>query len=90
MRGVVVLSPASRIEIRTTVADMKSKYRTFALDKELALQATRLGIDISRAARAGVAAAVRQAQAMADRDVYARQPERVESSWATAETWGAD
>ncbi|WP_371878604.1 type II toxin-antitoxin system CcdA family antitoxin [Conexibacter sp. S30A1] len=61
---------------------------TFTLDSELALQAQGLGINISAAARKGVADAVRTAMAQADRDAYLRAPERPDSGWVQAESWG--
>jgi len=61
---------------------------TFTLDDSLADQARRLGVNISAAARDGVAAAVRSALARADRDAYQRSPEKVDDFWTDAETWG--
>lgn len=61
---------------------------TFTLDESLAEQARRLGVNISAAARDGVAAAVRAALAQADRAAYEDQPEQVDPFWADAETWG--
>jgi post-segregation antitoxin (ccd killing protein) len=63
---------------------------TFTLDEALAEHARRLGINISAAAREGVAAAVRSALARADREAYTRHPERVEDPWADAEAWGEE
>jgi len=54
----------------------------------LAEQARRLGINISAAARDGVAAAVRAAMLRADWAAYERHPEKVDGFWAEAETWG--
>jgi post-segregation antitoxin (ccd killing protein) len=61
---------------------------TFTIDDSLADQARRLGVNISAAARDGVAAAVRSALARADRDAYQRSPEKVDDFWTDAETWG--
>lgn len=61
---------------------------TFTLDKALAEQARRLGINISAAAREGVADAVRSALALSDRQSYQRAPEKVDTFWADAEAWG--
>ena len=61
---------------------------TFTLDSELADQAKDLGVNISAAARAGVAAAVRTALAEADRIAYQRHPETADPDWADAEAWG--
>lgn len=61
---------------------------TFTLDDSLAEQARRLGVNISAAARDGVAAAVRAALAAADRTAYRNKPEKVDEFWTEAETWG--
>jgi hypothetical protein len=60
---------------------------TFTLEESLAEQARHLGVNVSAAARDGVAAAVRAARARADRDAYTLKPERLDSFWAEAETW---
>jgi post-segregation antitoxin (ccd killing protein) len=60
---------------------------TFTLDLELAEEARRLGVNISAAARDGVAAAVREALARADRAAYERKPEKPDTFWAEAEAW---
>lgn len=67
---------------------MSTTRTTFTLDDSLADQARRLGVNISAAARDGVAAAVRSALARADRDAYQRSPEKVDDFWTDAETWG--
>lgn len=67
---------------------MSTTRTTFTLDEALADQARRLGVNISAAARDGVAAAVRAALARADRDAYQKSPEKVDDSWTTAEAWG--
>ena len=61
---------------------------TFTLDEELAEKARKLDINISAAARDGVAAAVRAALVDADRAAYVRQPERHDRFWTDAEAWG--
>ena len=61
---------------------------TFTLDDSLAQQARRLGVNISAAARDGVAAAVRSALARNDRAAYEKNPENVDDSWADVEAWG--
>lgn len=61
---------------------------TFTLEDSLAEQARRLGVNISAAARDGVAAAVRAALAEADRAAYQARPERVDEFWSEAEAWG--
>jgi post-segregation antitoxin (ccd killing protein) len=65
-----------------------SSRTTITLDDELAERARQLGINISAAARQGVADAVRAALTRADRDAYLRQPERADSFWTEAEAWG--
>ena len=60
---------------------------TFTLDDSLAEQARRLGVNISAAARQGVATAVRAALAQADRTAYQNKPETVDEFWTGAETW---
>ena len=67
---------------------MATTRTTFTLDDELASRARELDINISAAARDGVAAAVRAALAKADRAAYERTPERVDGSWTSAEAWG--
>lgn len=69
---------------------MPSMRTTFTLDDDLAEQARRLGVNISAAARQGVAAAVREALVLTDRAAYERQPEEVDSFWAAAEGWGKE
>ena len=69
---------------------MTSSRTTFTLDDDLAERARRLGINVSAAARQGVADAVREALARADREAYRRQPERPDSFWTEAEAWGEE
>ena len=69
---------------------MASSRTTFTLDDELAERARQLGINISAAARQGVADAVRAAMARADREAYQRHPERPDPFWAEAEAWGEE
>lgn len=69
---------------------MASRRTTFTLDDELAERARELGINVSAAARQGVADAVRAALARADRDAYRRHPERVDPFWSEAEAWGEE
>ena len=66
---------------------MASTRTTFTLDDALAARARELGINISAAARDGVAAAVAAALARADRAAYERHPERLDSFWERAEAW---
>lgn len=63
---------------------------TFSLDEALAEQARALGVNVSAAARNGVAAAVRSALARADRQAYLDTPESVDDFWAAAEAWGTE
>jgi post-segregation antitoxin (ccd killing protein) len=67
---------------------MASARTTFTLDEALAEQARRLGVNVSAAARQGVADAVRAALARADREAYLRRPEHTDVVWAAAEAWG--
>ena len=69
---------------------MATTRTTFTLDEELAEQARELQLNISAAARDGVAAAVRHALAEADRAAYLRHPEEPDDFWdqAQAQTWG--
>jgi post-segregation antitoxin (ccd killing protein) len=69
---------------------MASTRTTFTLDDELAEKARQLGVNISAAARQGVADAVRAALVRADRDAYRRHPERPDSFWAEAEAWSEE
>ena len=68
-------------------SDMATTRTTFTLDEELADLARRLDVNVSAAARDGVAAAVRQAMARADRAAYQRKPETPDTFWSEAETW---
>lgn len=67
---------------------MTTTRTTFTLDDALAEQARRLGVNVSAAAREGVASAVRAALARGDRAAYVDKPEKVDSFWTEAETWG--
>jgi post-segregation antitoxin (ccd killing protein) len=67
---------------------MAATRTTFTLDESLAEQARRLGVNISAAARDGVAAAVQAALAHADRIAYQSKPEKLDEFWADAEAWG--
>jgi len=69
---------------------MASSRTTFTLDDDLAERARQLGINISAAARRGVADAVRAALARSDRQAYQRHPERPDSFWTEAEAWGEE
>ncbi len=64
---------------------MASTRTTFTLDSDLAERARQLDINISAAAREGVAAAVRAALVEADRAAYERNPERPDPFWDTAQ-----
>lgn len=63
---------------------------TFTLEESLAQQARELGINVSAAARDGVASAVRAALAKNDRAAYERHPEEPDTFWTEAEAWGAE
>ncbi|CAN5800680.1 hypothetical protein BH23ACT4_BH23ACT4_17140 [soil metagenome] len=67
---------------------MASIRTTFTLDEALAERARQLGVNISAAAREGVAAAVRAALADADRAAYQRTHERSDPFWGEVKTWG--
>ena len=67
---------------------MATSRTTFTLDDELAERARELGINVSAAARQGVADAVRAALARLDRAAYQRRPEREDTFWTEAEVWG--
>jgi Arc/MetJ family transcription regulator len=60
---------------------------TFTLDDSLADEARRLGVNISAAARDGVAAAVRSALERSDRAAYLTKPEKIDHFWSDAEAW---
>ena len=66
---------------------MTTTRTTFTIDQALADQARQLDINISLAARQGVAAAVREALAKADRSAYQRKPEKMDAFWSGAEAW---
>jgi len=66
---------------------MASTRMSFSLDEALAEQARKLGVNVSAAARDGVAAAVRSALAEADRRAYVDTPELVDEVWTEAESW---
>ena len=67
---------------------MSATRTTFTLDDSLANQARRLGVNVSAAARDGVAAAVRAALVQTDRRAYQDRPEKVDQFWTEAEAWG--
>lgn len=69
---------------------MASTRTTFTLDERTAERARRLGVNVSAAARDGVAAAVRSALARADRAAYEAAPEQPDEFWDDAEAWGAE
>ena len=60
------------------------------MDSALAERARQLDVNISAAAREGVAAAVKRAMGEADRAAYERHPERADDFWDDAEAWGAE
>ncbi len=67
---------------------MSTVRTTFTLDESLAEQARHLDVNVSAAARDGVAAAVRAALAERDREAYEAKPEKVDQFWSSAEAWG--
>ncbi len=67
---------------------MASLRTTFTLDEDLAERARQLGVNVSAAARQGVADAVRASLEKADRDAYLKDPERTDPAWSDAEAWG--
>lgn len=69
---------------------MASIRTTFTLDDDLARRARDLGINVSAAAREGVADAVRSALAESDRAAYLRSPERPDEFWEDAQAWGSE
>ena len=68
---------------------MATTRTTFTVDEALAERARQLNINISAAAREGVAAAVKRAMAEADRAAYQRFPEQPDDFWDDAEAWEA-
>jgi post-segregation antitoxin (ccd killing protein) len=66
---------------------MATTRTTFTLDDELAERARRLDVNVSAAARQGVADAVRAALAESDRAAYERLPERPDPFWDDLEAW---
>ena len=58
------------------------------MDDDLAERARTLGVNISAAARQGVANAVRVALEKADREAYEKYPESVDGFWTEVEVWG--
>jgi len=69
---------------------MGSSRTTFTIDDDLAERARQLGINISAAARQGVAEAVRAALTRSDRLAYQQHPERHDPFWNDAEAWGEE
>ncbi|MGH3026044.1 MAG: type II toxin-antitoxin system CcdA family antitoxin, partial [Gaiellaceae bacterium] len=65
-----------------------SSRTTFTLDTELAERARQLRVNVSAAARQGVADAVHAALARADREAYLKQPEPTDDVWDEVEAWG--
>lgn len=59
---------------------------TITITEEIAELARELDINMSAAARAGIAEAIRRARARADREAYERMPED-EDDWDDAEAW---
>jgi len=66
---------------------MASVRTTFTLEEALADRARQLGINISAAAREGVAVAVSAALADSDSAAYERHAEQPDPFWTAAEAW---
>ena len=66
---------------------MSTSRTTFTMDDDLAERARTLGVNISAAARQGVAKAVRVALEKADREAYEKYPESVDGFWTEVEVW---
>jgi len=66
---------------------MSTSRTTFTMDDDLAERARTLGVNISAAARQGVANAVRAALEKADREAYEKHPESVDGFWTEVEVW---
>lgn len=66
---------------------MASTRTTFTLDDDLATRARELNINISAAARKGVAEAVRKAMTDSDRAAYQQHPERPDPFWDETRAW---
>ena len=58
---------------------------TFSLDDDLAERARQLGVNVSAAARQGVADAVRATLERTDHEAYLRMPEVVDDFWTETE-----
>ena len=58
---------------------------TFSLDDDLAERARQLGVNVSAAARQGVADAVRATLERTDHGAYLRMPEVVDDFWTETE-----
>jgi len=69
---------------------MASTRTTFTLDDAVAARARELNINISAAARQGVADAVKEALAASDRAAYEARPEHPDTFWDGAQAWGED
>ena len=69
---------------------MASTRTTVTRDDGLARRARALDINVSAAAREGVASAVRAALAESDRTAYLENPEQPDPSWAEAQAWSGE
>ena len=69
---------------------MTTTRTTFTLDESLAEKARLLGVNVSAAAREGVASAVRNALIERDRAAYRNRPEEADEFWVDAEAWSAE
>ena len=77
-------------DIRDCYHNPMATRTTFTLEESLAVQARELGVNISAAARQGVASAVHAALAENDRAAYERHPEEPDPFWTEAEAWSAE
>ena len=80
----------AQIDISDRYHSSMATRTTFTLEESLAEQARELGVNISAAARQGVAAAVHAALVENDRTAYERHPEEPEPFWTEAEAWGSE
>ncbi len=67
---------------------MASVRTTFTVEDHLLERAKALGVNVSAAARDGLAEAIRLAMVKNDIDAYKRNPELIDPVWGDLETWG--
>lgn len=66
---------------------MASIRTTFTIEEDLLQRAKKFEVNVSAAARDGVAEAVRQAMIANDIAAYQRTPEMVDPFWIEAQAW---